>query len=286
MYKLQGLRELYDGLCSNGQRQLLKELLLAYIRIYSPSSAFEICTTSQYLLEEEACVISTRYIAAKETIKNLCGRCLPLNEEEVKLLMAEGKDFSILYKTRYYPTSQLVGPLHLLNHSCQPNAKLEVMGERFSIKVVAIRPIAVGDEITICYGDNYFDERNRNCLCAHCKVVDNTAAERGNRKSAAPKEETTSMVARISITLGPSSYALISVVTRIFTVLDLRTEDIPSTTPYNISVLKKLRNLNIAEFLFSVRSLRGTKGWKECVFSNLPSLGVDFLPAGLCRNAQ
>jgi len=52
--------------------------------------------------------------------------------------------------------------LWLLNHSCQPNAKLEILPR--SIRVVALRPIAAGAEITCDYRPSYHEGQLR-CRC-------------------------------------------------------------------------------------------------------------------------
>lgn len=53
--------------------------------------------------------------------------------------------------------------LWLLNHSCQPNAKLETLTR--SIRVVAIRDIAPGSEITCDYRPSHH-EGKLPCRCA------------------------------------------------------------------------------------------------------------------------
>ncbi len=53
-----------------------------------------------------------------------------------------------------------------LNHSCQPNAA--VMGRR----LVAIREIAAGDEVTFNYNCNEYDmDSPFRCRCGHCDGV-------------------------------------------------------------------------------------------------------------------
>ena len=55
-----------------------------------------------------------------------------------------------------------------INHSCEPNAEAEVHDGR--ILIVATRDIFRGEEITIDYGDEYFDEfiRPLGCKCVCC----------------------------------------------------------------------------------------------------------------------
>lgn len=124
-------------------------------------------------------------------IDNLEGRRVPLSEDELVDLVKAGNDFSVLEKTHYCPMSLLAGPLHLINHSCDHNAELQVMGERFAVKIVARRHIAKGDEITINYGSHYFGNKNKDCLCEPCqKDKGRAAAKRGDSKQTEPRTQT------------------------------------------------------------------------------------------------
>ena len=60
----------------------------------------------------------------------------------------------------------LPGPVRFANHSCRANAKL-IIASRYRTGVVAIKGIAVGDEITVDYGDGYFGVDNEECRCTH-----------------------------------------------------------------------------------------------------------------------
>jgi SET domain-containing protein len=55
-----------------------------------------------------------------------------------------------------------------VNHSCRPNAEAFVTGSR--VWVWSKRAIAAGDEITLDYGAEYFDEfiRPAGCKCEAC----------------------------------------------------------------------------------------------------------------------
>jgi SET domain-containing protein len=52
-----------------------------------------------------------------------------------------------------------------INHSCDPNVEADVVGDR--IMIHAARDIEAGEELTIDYGDEYFDEfiRPNGCMC-------------------------------------------------------------------------------------------------------------------------
>ncbi len=55
-----------------------------------------------------------------------------------------------------------------INHACQPNAEALLRGGR--IVFVALRAIAPGEEITLDYGEDYFELfiRPVGCRCATC----------------------------------------------------------------------------------------------------------------------
>jgi hypothetical protein len=61
------------------------------------------------------------------------------------------------------PRTNLAG---YVNHSCEPNCEAEIDGMR--IFYYAMRPIDAGEELTIDYGEEYFDEfiRPHGCKCA------------------------------------------------------------------------------------------------------------------------
>lgn len=191
---LKGLKSLHDDLDDNGQRQIFKDLLLAYLKAHLPNNAFRIASTKQYIREDEACVIATRHIAAGEVINNLYGKRVPLGTDELKDMVETGIDFSVLEKTYYCPTSLLVGPIRMLNHKCiDEEAELQVMGDRFTVKVVARCGIAEGQEITINYGNDYFGNPTQGCKCTPCqKALE--MAERGDGGRSGPTTQMTADV--------------------------------------------------------------------------------------------
>lgn len=56
-----------------------------------------------------------------------------------------------------------------INHSCQPNAEAFISGRR--VWVWSKRNIKIGEEITIDYGKEYFDDqiKPKGCKCAACR---------------------------------------------------------------------------------------------------------------------
>lgn len=55
-----------------------------------------------------------------------------------------------------------------INHSCEPNCEADIRDGR--VYISAVRDVRAGEEITIDYGDEYFDEfiRPVGCKCSKC----------------------------------------------------------------------------------------------------------------------
>ncbi|HEY4487892.1 MAG TPA: SET domain-containing protein [Candidatus Paceibacterota bacterium] len=63
-----------------------------------------------------------------------------------------------------------------INHSCKPNVEAVIedgQGGEDHINIYAMRNIGAGEEFTIDYGEEYFDEfiRPRGCRCDRCTVA-------------------------------------------------------------------------------------------------------------------
>ena len=56
-----------------------------------------------------------------------------------------------------------------INHSCEPNCEAEIQNDCVFIR--ALRSIEKGEELTIDYGEEYFDEfiRPFGCKCGRCR---------------------------------------------------------------------------------------------------------------------
>jgi uncharacterized protein len=63
---------------------------------------------------------------------------------------------------RAIDASKSSDPMRFTNHSCQPNARLSIRDGR--IEFYALRPIAVGEEITVNYGETHHEGRLA-CRC-------------------------------------------------------------------------------------------------------------------------
>lgn len=65
-----------------------------------------------------------------------------------------------------------------VNHSCRPNARAYTTGVR--VWIWSLRPIRAGEEITINYGREYFNDhiKPRGCKCRKCQRPSRRASTR------------------------------------------------------------------------------------------------------------
>jgi uncharacterized protein len=79
-----------------------------------------------------------------------------------------GKYLFELDKTRAIDGSARANTARYINHSCKPNAKGYTTGNR--IWIWSLRAIKAGEQITINYGREYFDDHIKpiGCKCDHC----------------------------------------------------------------------------------------------------------------------
>jgi hypothetical protein len=155
-------------------RQEFGKHLRRYLEIYHLDCGFCIEVTDRYLSrshQEEACVIARKHYDKDEEIKYLVGYLAELDEnDEEELNSGENIDFSIIKSSRRQVNCLMLGPARFVNHDCEPNAKF-VSINGITMKIVTIRPINVGEEITVEYSKNYFGRKNRECLCATCESL-------------------------------------------------------------------------------------------------------------------
>ncbi|TGZ77898.1 hypothetical protein EX30DRAFT_172636 [Ascodesmis nigricans] len=140
-----------------------------YLAIYLPETPYEVHFTRRYTLTMyEANVLARKALKRGDTIKNLTGamvKMTPADEEA----FTEGKaDFSIIYSSRVGGMSLLLGPARFVNHDCNPNSRF-ITTNKDNIQVCTTRDIAVGEEITVKYAEDYFGANNCECLCKTCE---------------------------------------------------------------------------------------------------------------------
>ncbi|OAA71808.1 SET domain protein [Akanthomyces lecanii RCEF 1005] len=164
-----GLRRFSAALKTDKEREDFRRHLRRYINIYLPDCPWEVNSTNRYtIVTHEASITARRLIRRNESIKYLSGMKVNITPEEEDLIANRKKDFSIVVSSRSKLTSLFMGPARFANHDCNANAAL-ITTSAAGIEIVATRNIALGEEITVTYGDNYFGEDNCECLCKTCE---------------------------------------------------------------------------------------------------------------------
>ncbi|RDA88951.1 hypothetical protein CP532_0620, partial [Ophiocordyceps camponoti-leonardi (nom. inval.)] len=165
-----GLRRFQQSLKTPQEREDFRRHLLRYLQIYLPDCPWEVGSTNRYtIFSHEACVTARRPIARNEAIRYLAGVQVNITPDEEKEMAVRKKDFSIVVSSRSKSASLFMGPARFANHDCMANARLVTTGH-FGIEIIATRAIAVGEEVTVSYGENYFGDGNCECLCRTCET--------------------------------------------------------------------------------------------------------------------
>ncbi|WPH02754.1 Hypothetical protein R9X50_00562200 [Acrodontium crateriforme] len=168
LLQLPGIQKFYRALKTDDEKEHFERHLRKYVNIYLPECPFEVGTTNRYtIMTAEASIIARKPIRKGEPIKFLSGIQVEMTEQEEKELSSR-TDFSIVLSSRRKRPSLFLGPARFANHDCDSNARLNTTGPH-GIHIVACKDIAVGDEITVVYGENYFGDDNCECLCATCE---------------------------------------------------------------------------------------------------------------------
>lgn len=149
--------------------------------IYTDSFAFffkQICYTHACMKKEQSTVVVKRSVAGLGLYANVTflrgdfiieytGEHITHEEadrREGRYLFTLSKDIVIDGKTRE-------NTARYINHSCTPNAEAESDEEEKKIRISAKKKILIGEEITIDYGKEYYDEyiKPNGCRCRTCK---------------------------------------------------------------------------------------------------------------------
>ncbi|KAJ5815578.1 Histone-lysine N-methyltransferase SET9 [Penicillium riverlandense] len=164
-----GLKKYMNSLPTPREKEWFRRHIRKYIQIYHPDCPFEVTTTNRYTItEHEAAIGARKSIKKNEEIRFLAGTLVPMTREEELDLGLTRKDFSIVMSSRRKNPSFFLGPARFANHDCDANGRLVTRGNE-GMSVVATRNIAVGEEITVSYGDDYFGIDNCECLCSTCE---------------------------------------------------------------------------------------------------------------------
>lgn len=168
LLQLAGLAKYLRGLKTEDEKEHFRRHLRKYVNMYLADSPFEVGTTNRYTITTaEAAIIARKPLRKGESIKYLTGIQVEMTEKE-EYELGKNNDFSVVMSSRRKRPSLFLGPARFANHDCDSNAKLTTTGPH-GIHIVACKEIALGDEITVTYGDDYFGEDNCECLCGTCE---------------------------------------------------------------------------------------------------------------------
>ena len=162
--KVPDLERFSDNLTSADEKECFQKHIRKYVNLYLPDCPFEVSRTTRYSRIPEAALKARRDIEKGE-ITYLYGTQACFQGEEVP----NQDDFSITQSSRHAMVFRMAGPVRFANHECGPNALLEASESYEEIKIIALRKIRAGEEITIDYGRNAFGIDNCDCLCETSK---------------------------------------------------------------------------------------------------------------------
>jgi uncharacterized protein len=113
-------------------------------------------------------LFAVRPIAKKEFIVTYSGKWITTEEAQRRERLGRVKYLFEVNRRWTIDGSSRRNLGRYMNHSCQPNA--EPVLRKGKMALVALKPIAAGEEITFDYGEEYFDFffKDGGCRCAAC----------------------------------------------------------------------------------------------------------------------
>ena len=102
-------------------------------------------------------VFAAQTIAAARKIGEIRGESISVADARIRATRTERIMIVEVSPRRAIDFSKSEDPMRYTNHSCQPNARLSVQNGR--IEFYALQAIAVGEEITVHYGETHHQGR-------------------------------------------------------------------------------------------------------------------------------
>jgi histone-lysine N-methyltransferase SUV420H len=158
------LKSFSDNLASANEKEDFQKHIRKYVDLYLPDCPFEVSRTTRYSTVPEAALKARKNIERGEIIY-LCGTQARFTGKEAP----DQDDFSFTESNRRKIRLRMLGPTRFANHACSPNAQLISSESYKEVKIVALRKIWAGEEITISYDKNAFGKDNCDCLCETSK---------------------------------------------------------------------------------------------------------------------
>jgi SET domain-containing protein len=107
-------------------------------------------------------VFAAEPVPAGVKIGEIRGEPLRIDEARIRATRYERVMMVEVSKKRAIDFHRSQDPMRYTNHSCAPNARLSIAGGR--VEFYSLRAIAVGEEITVRYGDTHHGGQLR-CRC-------------------------------------------------------------------------------------------------------------------------
>eukprot|EP00037_Helgoeca_nana_P029372 m.350026 g.350026 ORF g.350026 m.350026 type:complete len:894 (-) comp27961_c1_seq1:292-2973(-) len=146
-----------------------------YLRMFLPFSGYCIQPDARYAGDRVddrkmgGRIIVTREYQKGEQITMLYGCIAEVTPEEEHTLLRPGEnDFSVMFSNRRDRSQLWLGPAAYINHDCKPTCKFVATGD--SASVITLRDLEICDEVTCCYGRNFFGKDNEYCGCPSCEL--------------------------------------------------------------------------------------------------------------------
>ncbi|XP_022160164.1 zinc finger protein 728-like [Myzus persicae] len=172
------------AICSTSDKKLLKFHRQKYIESLGPCSPFEYQKCYRYPKDEDfgVKVVAKKTIYMNNLITELYGSMAPVTDD----FFSDGiREYSVVKSIHTGETKLWLGPAAFLNHDCEANTDIYALGSTSAI-VKANKKIKRGEEITVFYGEHYFGENNKDCLCHSCeyKKIGHFQVNQGNEQGA------------------------------------------------------------------------------------------------------
>lgn len=107
-------------------------------------------------------LFASEEIAPQELLFIISGEVI--DSREAVRREEEEQNVYIFYNGNSYIDTVRTDKIKYINHSCEPNCEVQD-GDEASLKLVSVKSIQKGDEITIDYG---YDEIYEQCNCVVC----------------------------------------------------------------------------------------------------------------------